>query len=214
MKRNRAPHCLLTGLAAMILAALAWAGPREDLFKAIELDRAQMVRSALAAGAEPNVRDERGSVALLIALRDGSLEAAEVLFTHPGIEVDAANAAGETPLMMAALRGQVVWVQRLLDKGARINRAGWTPLHYAASGGEPRAVQLLLERGAAIDALSPNRSTPLMMAAGYGAIDSARLLAAHGADRAARNAAGLSASDFARRAGREALAAELRPGVR
>lgn len=213
-KRFLSRRTMLLGASLVAVAAPLLAGPREDLFKGIELDRPEMVRAAIAQGADPNARDDRGQPALLLALRSGSLEAAQALFASPSIEADAANASNETPLMMAALRGQLGWIQKLLGKGARIEREGWTPLHYAASGPEPAAVALLLERGAAIEALSPNRTTPLMMAAGYGAIDAARLLAARGADRRARNAAGLSAADFARRAGREALAAELEAGVR
>jgi len=40
--------------------------------------------------------------------------------------------------MMAALRGSLEWTQRLIERGAAINRDGWTPLHYAASGPEPK----------------------------------------------------------------------------
>jgi ankyrin repeat protein len=76
------------------------------------------------------------------------------------VDIDAANANGETPLMMAAMRGQVAWVQRLLERGAKVNREGWTPLHYAAAGPSVPVIELLLTRGAAIDARSPNGTTP------------------------------------------------------
>ncbi len=65
-------------------------------------------------GFDPNTPDEKGQVGLYLALREGSLKVAEVLLQHPQLKVDAANAAGETPLMMAALRGNVEWTQRLL----------------------------------------------------------------------------------------------------
>jgi hypothetical protein len=68
----------------------------------------------------------------------------------------------------------------LIARGARINKAGWTPLHYAAAGPSLEAVELLLAHGAALEAVAPNGNTPLMMAAGYGAIDSARLLLRRG----------------------------------
>jgi uncharacterized protein len=82
-------------------------------------------------------------------------------------------------------------------------------LHYAASGPEPKLLAWLLDQGAAIDAPSPNRTTALMMAARYGAIDGADLLLARGANARLRNDRELSAADFARMAGREALAARL-----
>jgi ankyrin repeat protein len=190
-----------------ILPALA--GPSEDYFHALRVNDARTLGRLLERGLDPNALDEKGQPGLVAALRDDSPEVAAVLLAHPKIQVDAANAAGETPLMMAALRGELGWAQRLLEHGAQVNRQGWTPLHYAASGSEPKVVALLLERGAEIDARSPNRTTPLMMAAGYGAIDAADLLLARGADPALRNDAGLDAADFARRAGRDALALRL-----
>ncbi|MNC96496.1 Ankyrin repeats (3 copies) [compost metagenome] len=72
-------------------------------------------------------------------------------------------------------------------------------------------VELLLARGAPIDARSPNGTTPLMMAARYGAIDAADLLARRGADRTLRNDRGLNAADFAAGAGRDDLAQRLQP---
>jgi hypothetical protein len=48
-----------------------------------------------------------------------------------------------------------------------------------------------------------------MMAARYGTEEATRLLLARGASATVRNDAGLNAADFARLAGREALAARL-----
>jgi ankyrin repeat protein len=72
-----------------------------------------------------------------------------------------------------------------------------------------QVVELLLARGAAVDAVSPNGSTPLMLAARYGSEESVNLLLARGADAARRNERQLRAADFARLAGREALAVRL-----
>jgi ankyrin repeat protein len=67
-------------------------------------------------------------------------------------------------------------------------------------------VRLLLEHHAYIDAESPNKTTPLMMATHYGHGDVVRLLLDGGADPTLRNEQGLTAVDFARRAGRDELA--------
>ena len=82
--------------------------------------------------------------------------------------MSAAANNGMTPLMMAALKGNIAGVKMLLERGAQVNKSGWSPLHYAATGPEPDLVRLLLERGADVDAASPNGTTPLMMAANYG----------------------------------------------
>ena len=149
-----------------------------------------------------------------MALREGSTKAEAVLLAHPATQIDGENSAGETPLMMAALRGRLDASQRLLDRGARVDKNGWTPLHYAAAGPELSVVKLLLDRGAKVDALAPNGSTPLMMAARDGAIDAVPLLLSRGADPKLRNKAGLSAADFARAGGRDALAAKLDAAAR
>jgi hypothetical protein len=70
-------------------------------------------------------------------------------------------------------------------------------------------VALLLDKGAPVDARSPNGTTPLMMAARYGAEPSVDLLLQRGADPKLKNDRQLSAADFARQGGREALAQRL-----
>lgn len=178
-------------------------------FRAINVDDDRGVRRWLAAGGDPNRADPKGQTPLILAMRDESFKVAAALLEHPGVQLDATNAAGETALMMAALKGHLVWVQRLVQRGAAVNRSGWTPLHYAASGPGVEVLRWLLDQGAAIDAPSPNRSTPLMMAARYGASESVDLLLARGADTRPRNDRGLTAADFARGAGRDALADRL-----
>lgn len=187
----------------------AAADQQADLLKAASLDNARWVQQLLADGADPNAADANGQTPLALALRENAKAAAAALIAHPRLAVDATNAAGETALMLACLRGHAELAQQLVARGAAINRSGWTPLHYAASGPEPKLVAWLLDRGAAIDAPSPNRSTPLMMAARYGASDSADLLLGRGANAKLRNDRDLSAADFARTAGREALAARI-----
>jgi ankyrin repeat protein len=196
-------------LFIFIGVSLARAGSYEDYFRAVAVDNDRTVGQLLQRGFDPNTPDESGQVGLYLALREGSLRVAEVLLKHPDLKVDAVNAADETALMMAALRGNLAWTQRLLERGAQLNRKGWTPLHYAATGPEPQVVSFLLDRGADIEARSPNGTTPLMMAARYGAFDAAERLLARGAVPRARNDLGLSAADFAREGGREALAAQL-----
>ena len=192
----------------------ARAGSVDEYFRAVNVDDARTVSGLLARGFDPNTASDKGQVGLFLALREDSPKVAQALLAHPQIAVDLANASDETPLMMAALRGRLDWAERLLERGAKLNRPGWTPLHYAASGPEPKVVALLLDRGAVVDAPSPNRSTPLMMAARYGDEGAVALLLARGANLELRNDRGLNAADLARLAGRENLAVRLEPKPR
>ena len=196
-------------LVVVVSFSTASAGAYEDFFKAIDRDDARTVSTLLQRGFDPNSRDEKGQVALYVALRAPSLDAADALMAHPQLDVNATNTAGETPLMMAALRGHLVWAHKLLARGARLHGEGWSALHYAAAGPEPEFVRLLLEKGAPIDARSPNGTTPLMMAARYGSEASVDLLLARGADPKLRNQRDLTAADFARMDGRDSLAKRL-----
>ena len=204
------------GLYIIVLLGFssASADPKIDFFRAVNIDNDGAVRQLLEAGFDPNSVNPQGLVGLFLAMREESFKVAALLVAHPAIRIDAVSPADETPLMMACLKGHRDWARRLLGAGAALNRPGWTPLHYAASGPDAALVGDLLERGADVNAGSPNRSTPLMMAARYGAEAAADLLLLKGADARARNERGLTAADFARTAGRVALALRIEGAAR
>jgi ankyrin repeat protein len=181
-----------------------------DFFRAVEVDNASAISRMLAAGLDPNQLDTHGQPALMVALQGESLKVAKVLWEAKDIQVDVRNHAGETPLMMAALKAEVDAANALVARGASVQKDGWSPLHYAATGGSAVIVKLLLSKGAPLEARSPNGSTPLMMAARYGNEEAVDALLAAGADRSLKNDLGMNAAAFAASAGREKLAARLR----
>jgi ankyrin repeat protein len=204
---NRFKYVLL--ILVFIGVSPAKAGSYEDFFLAIQRNDAAAVTSLLQRGFDPNSRDPNGQGGLGVAVQNQSWLAVEALLAHPQLDVNALNAAGESALMLAAIKGNLAACQRLVDRGANVQHAGWSPIHYAATGPSVQIVEFLLDKGAAIDAVSPNGSTPLMMAARYGSEDSVNLLLRRGADVARRNERNLQAADFARLAGRESLAVRL-----
>jgi uncharacterized protein len=209
MKTLTSLPSLLMATCLALFTALAHADDNEEFFIATSIDNDRTVRELLAKGFDPNVLSPKGDVALVMAMKEEAPKVAAALLAHPKIQLEAANKAGETALMMAALRGNEEWVKRLLERGAQINRTGWTPLHYAATGSATPLVALLLDKGADIEAPSPNGTTPLMMAARYGNQESAVLLLVRGAKARSVNQAGLNAIEFARGAGRDKLVTQL-----
>jgi uncharacterized protein len=180
-----------------------------ELHVAARNDHATTVMKLLLEGVDPNVRDKQGNTALHVAIREESGKAFETLLKSPGTDVSAINQAGETPLMLAALKGQLDWAKALVKRGALVNEPGWSALHYAAAGPNEHLVRWLVEQGADIDARSDNGTTPLMMAAGYGGLSGAEVLIAAGADVTLSNDHHMTAADFARRAGQDEMAEKL-----
>ncbi|VTU25349.1 ankyrin repeat domain-containing protein [Variovorax sp. RA8] len=178
------------------------AGSFDDFFRAVRSDNAGGIADLLNRGFDPNTRDEQGQTGLLIAMREPSPKVIQVLLDSPKTDVELRNAKDESPLMLAALKGQQDLVTRLIARDADVNKPGWAPLHYAATGGHVAIMKQLLEHYAFIDAQSPNGSTPLMMAAMYGSSAAVQLLLDEGADTAMKNQLGMTALDFAQRANR------------
>jgi len=182
----------------LLAPAVSMAGTYADFFKSVQIDNAGMVQSLLARGLDPNmIEEERGDTGLILALREDSMRVFQVLLNDPGSNLEARSRNGDTALMVAAFRGNLPAVEALLAKDVEVNRPGWTALHYAAASGNNKIVQLLLDKSAYIDAESPNKTTPIMMAARGGHIYTVKLLLDEGADATLRNAQGLSAIDMA-----------------
>lgn len=206
---NRFLKFLVYPLVALCFSMSAKADSRESFFIALNRDDSGAVERLLARGFDPNTMDDKGRTGLTFALLNDAMRSAEVLMASKATDLNRLNAAGESPLMIAALRGNLELCKRLVARGAQVNHDGWSALHYAASGPNVAVIDFLLQQGANLEGRSPNGTTPLMMAAGYGseqAVD--RLLAAR-AEIRATNEQGLSAVDFARRSGREALTKKL-----
>jgi ankyrin repeat protein len=185
----------------------------KDFFRAVQMDDPRTVQ-ALLGTVDPNeLNPLGGEPALVLALREESMRAFDVLLAYPGTRLETPAVNGNTALMMAAFKHNMPAVTALLAKGAAVNRPGWTPLHYAAASGDDDITKLLLNRGANIEATSPQGTglyTPLMMAAREGHESTALLLLAQGANAKAKNSEGLTAAQIAERAGKSQVVAALK----
>ena len=212
---SRRGLCLAACLAA--LAPLARAGAYDDFFTAVQRDDAETIIALLRRGFDPNTLDPKGQPGLILALQNGSDKAFIALMASTQTKAELRNSKDESPLMLAAIKGNLEAVKLLIARDADVNKPGWTPLHYAASAGSPRhteIIALLLEHHAFIDATSPNGTTPLMMAAHYGSEQAVQLLLNEGADPTMRNQLGLTAADFALRVGRKESAEKIAAAIR
>lgn len=203
-------------LLLMIFGVLAFlpmgahAGSYDDFFKAVQFDDAAKIRALLNRGLDPNLIEAvRGETALIQSLRENSEKVFELLINARDINFEARARNGDTALMIAAFKGKKDAVNKLLEKGAEPNQKGWAALHYAAFVGNNEIVKILLDRSAYIDAESPNKTTPIMMAARAGHILTVKLLLDEGADATLKNDQGLTAIDFARQNDHENIAEGL-----
>ncbi len=203
-------------LAALLLGTGSWAraGSYEDFFAAIAKDDVATVTDLLRRGFDPNTRDPNGDHGLYLAIRGSAARVTQALIDFPRTEVESLNRTDESPLMAAALAGQLALCRKLIARGAAVNKTGWTPLHYAATNGHEDVIRLLLEEHAFIDAESPNKTTPLMMAARYGSVAAAKLLLQEGAEPLLKNEQGMTAIDFANSVNRADMATLVADAVR
>jgi ankyrin repeat protein len=153
---------------------------------------------------------ENGDTPLTWALRSESWDLARVLLDAQGIDVNMENRYGETPLMLAVIKGREAEFDRLLKLGAKVNKTrGWTPLHYAATEGRTSMMKRLIELGADVNAQTKAGITALDMAAKKPSREAVMMLLRAGAYRDYCTDRGMSAADFAKKAGDEELAKYL-----
>jgi ankyrin repeat protein len=207
------------GLASGLAAASVKPPSEAELttfFRSVQVDDVRTVKAMLGTVVNANQPNPiGGEPGMVQALREEAMKVFQVFLDHPGTNLEAKAANGNTALMMAAFKRNRAAVEALLAKGAAVNQPGWTALHYAAASGDEDIVRLLIARGAKVDAVSPKASgayTPMMMAAREGHDGAALVLIAHGADRMRRNTEGLTAVQLAERAGKPRVARALEQG--
>ncbi|KAK7109657.1 hypothetical protein V1264_013658 [Littorina saxatilis] len=111
------------------------------------------------------------------------------------------NAKGETPLHVAAIKGDLSAVKELMSKGDNPNvrdNAGWTPLHEAVNHGNAGVTEVLLQHGALVNTPGMENDTPLHDAVTNNRLECVRLLIAYGASVTARNVHGKTAMELAK----------------
>ncbi|KAK8768403.1 hypothetical protein V5799_015134 [Amblyomma americanum] len=127
----------------------------------------QLLASATSPGSEgPTANDGEPPASPVNCAKNvqGEVRLSKALPTASRKVAERRNRMGETPLQVAAIKGDAARVKALLSAGANPNvrdNAGWTPLHEASSQGALEVVRLLIAAGACVNAAGPDGITPL-----------------------------------------------------
>ena len=125
---------LVCAALTSLVASQAHAAPIDSLIKSVKFDDVNGVNKLLAKGMDPNSVDNQGIPLLVIAAREKSDKVGAALLANPKTNVEIEDKAGENAMMMAALNGDLDFVNLLIAKDAEVNKKGWAARHYGAGG--------------------------------------------------------------------------------
>ncbi|XP_018362879.1 PREDICTED: KN motif and ankyrin repeat domain-containing protein 2 isoform X1 [Trachymyrmex cornetzi] len=134
-----------------------------------------------------NMTDTSGNTAMHYAVSHGNFDVVSILLDSKVCDINKANVAGYTAVMLAALAevrnsthaSVANRLFQLADVNIRAKLHGQTALMLAVSHGRKDMTQLLLDAGAAVNIQDEDGSTALMCAAEHGHTEIVRLLLAH-----------------------------------
>jgi ankyrin repeat protein len=152
---------LRAGVLALVLIAL-WViaiGPEpparitispEELVRAVTIQRDSLIDLCLIERVDPNGHDAQGRTPLLIATSQQDWKTARRLL-EAGAAVDLADKSGFTPVMAAAMHGDLEMFRLLLARSINFHPEkpcadGQDLLAFALDGGNPEVITTVLER--------------------------------------------------------------------
>ncbi|TLD44337.1 MAG: hypothetical protein FAZ92_03406 [Accumulibacter sp.] len=187
---------ILALLFALWIPTMAAAGAYEDMEEALISGNTAWAIQLINRGMDVNSVDAAGNTLLMQCVQRENLNFLDYL-VQKRARLNTRNRNGETALSLAAYKGLLPFVKRLVEAGADVNLYGWSPLVYAAFGGRTAVVEYLLIKGAEVNATTPNGSTALLFAARFGHLEVVELLLRNKADPNLANDRGATPIDWA-----------------
>jgi ankyrin repeat protein len=189
--RMRRSNVLLvsTSVAVLMLLAVTSLGPEPhvrtpispyDFVRAVTMRCESIIELYLAEHFDPNARVGQGRTLLLAATLQQAWDAVERLL-NAGARVDLADKSGFTPLMAAAMHGNLEMFRIFLERAPNVNLAarcsdGRDLLGMALEGGNDEIVQIILERLPLMQRWTTSTQRVLAAALAAGNKDRIRLL--------------------------------------
>ena len=183
-------------LFALLLPSLAAAGVYEDMEEALISGDTPWAIQLINRGMDVNSVDALGNTLLMQTVQRSNMDFFDYLLKRRA-RINSRNRNGETALSLAAYKGKLPFVKRLVEAGADVNLYGWPPLIYASFNGHAAVVDYLLKKGAEVNATTANGSTALLFAARFGHLEVVELLLQNNADPNLANERGATAIDWA-----------------
>ncbi|QLH50761.1 MAG: ankyrin repeat domain-containing protein [Candidatus Accumulibacter cognatus] len=187
---------MITLLFALLLPSLAAAGVYEDMEEALISGDTPWAIQLINRGMDVNSVDALGNTLLMQTVQRSNMDFFDYLLKRRA-RINSRNRNGETALSLAAYKGKLPFVKRLVEAGADVNLYGWPPLIYASFNGHAAVVDYLLKKGAEVNATTANGSTALLFAARFGHLEVVELLLQNNADPNIANERGATAIDWA-----------------
>lgn len=209
-----------------------------ELQRAVWEGEAEVVKTALENGADPNSLGEAGDPLLVVASRQGHLAVVKallkqganiglgtqngsalhqaILYNHLDIAdvlLEAGAAVTWQDAEQAALYGRVKLLEKFIAGGIpanHVNADGSTLLISAAFGGHCEVVQVLIDAGADVNRSNENGWTALLAAASNGKAEAVRVLLKAGANPKAADKSGDTPLKRAQKQGHQEIAVTLR----
>lgn len=121
------------------------------LHRAASVGHPKMIKALIELGAKPTATNKQHETPLMLAVKEGQMEAVHVLYTYYDQKLDRDD-EGNTLLYSAAMNGREDTLRFLLKESKAelnlTNEVGKTALIIAAEYGYPNIVKILLKSGA------------------------------------------------------------------